>query len=996
MTPMHPVTPLPTGSHSMFVSESFTHGDIPAGMPSAASKDFVYSPVDVTTGEHRSRSPSNGPLTAEARRRSRTTTRQQYNAHAIIPNGDPWATTSGLLGLGGRDGVNATAAPGNHVTDFQVQMFAGPGREFGTGLFAGLGAYSSPKRKEVVAKELQAELARQIAEKRLRKELQQARDRQEGQREERRLAQEREDLLRQYEAEKLRSKGTSSTSGAAGSGGTRADTYVSEQYRPSPVAARATSTRNGAPAAAGTTPRISSSRRPKIDIDAEWAEWKKQNDLVKTPDQRPFDMSPERRMQEYERMRDEWEANFRSLKPPFVDVGAPPKVSFFNHEAFPDAYPRFGSALAREPGMQEEYSHMIGGGGNGIASKTSSGATGGRVPALAYSNEQSVPHPDLASGGPNGTAMQYPNRFDGTRARATDVVAQRESQITRLHRANNDSLQQELDKLKEQSKQQRVDIRSQMNNLKQEAHHVQIAHQKALYEDFMGVQTVLNSPVKEARALTSYELGLSGWNGPTMGEALQNELARPLNAESTLIPERASVLDALYGPSARKEMLNEFLSAERERLYGHVLYQSPPTQAKSAFEHSKSQSKASEAQEAMLRRSNWTALAPKEGEPEGSLLGIEKPPQYPTISNIEFEPGEIGYVEKHRPSSKGPFVLTEEDENLLRTDGWLSQLPDGREHVTPPRSPVTKMDPPIYVAPPAVIRKLVHGSGSEEEEDEGESNAPLSLSYSANATPRSAGADSLNADIVRGHGSGASSKQKIGGGWFNIRVLQEKRTKKLSKTEPEEDEEPAGKWFNIEVLKNRKGNSTAAESMEFPPSADAENIDYTLIYRRAADGSGGELTVSRDELQRLARSADTLYVFSDQHHFVKLRPGVRWPLNRLATGWPFSVGPSMKFADHDEDSIAHPDAGGEDDVPVEGEFQITEKIARTTWTGPCTMSMVYPFAQAPEVYKDAEAYLYHACYNAEGLQLLVGSGEGSCGWQQGIADDIKVCLGVAK
>ncbi len=63
--------------------------------------------------------------------------------------------------------------------------------------------------------------------------------------------------------------------------------------------------------------------------------------------------------------------------------------------------------------------------------------------------------------------------------------------------------------------------------------------------------------------------------------------------------------------------------------------------------------------------------------------------------------------------------------------------------------------------------------------------------------------------------------------------------------------------------------------------------------------------------------------------------------------------------------------------------------------------MAYPFAQPPEVYvnesgDDSIKYLYHACYNAEGLQLVVNAGDGSCGWQKGTPDDISVYLGFLK
>lgn len=51
--------------------------------------------------------------------------------------------------------------------DFKYQLYAGPGKEFGSGLFAGLGVYSSPKRKELVQKELRSALALQIHEKRV-------------------------------------------------------------------------------------------------------------------------------------------------------------------------------------------------------------------------------------------------------------------------------------------------------------------------------------------------------------------------------------------------------------------------------------------------------------------------------------------------------------------------------------------------------------------------------------------------------------------------------------------------------------------------------------------------------------------------------------------------------------------------------------------------------------------------------------------------------------
>merc|ERR1712194_257790 len=102
---------------------------------------------------------------------------------------------------------------------------------------------------------------------------------------------------------------------------------------------------------------------------------------------------------------------------------------------FPDVYPKFGSALARDPNVQDEYRNMLGG------------------------SMDAIHNGDQHAGAASGSGISPVNRggrWDANRAKQSDTVAQRESQILRLPRASNDSMQMELDRLKEQSKQQRL------------------------------------------------------------------------------------------------------------------------------------------------------------------------------------------------------------------------------------------------------------------------------------------------------------------------------------------------------------------------------------------------------------------------------------------------------------------------------------------------------------------------------------------------------------
>ncbi|CAD7952697.1 unnamed protein product, partial [Amoebophrya sp. A25] len=153
------------------VAKPLMEGDIPAGRPYEMSKESMYKDTDNSGyGSPRSRSPS----VASTSRRAQQNTR--FKSH------DPF------------EGRNAR-------DDFQVQMFAGPGSQFGPGLFAGLGVYSSPKRKEIVQRELQMALAQQMQEKQFRKQIEQQRERQEQEALDRRIALEREDIVRKYEEE---------------------------------------------------------------------------------------------------------------------------------------------------------------------------------------------------------------------------------------------------------------------------------------------------------------------------------------------------------------------------------------------------------------------------------------------------------------------------------------------------------------------------------------------------------------------------------------------------------------------------------------------------------------------------------------------------------------------------------------------------------------------------------------------------------------------------
>ncbi len=79
-------------------------------------------------------------------------------------------------------------------------------------------------------------------------------------------------------------------------------------------------------------------------------------------------------------------------------------------------------------------------------------------------------------------------------------------------------------------------IRGQMNSLKKQAYDIQVQHQKGLYEDFLGINQLMNPLFQEAKALTSFELGLSGWSGPTMGEQLNRHISdRPLVSDSVFV-----------------------------------------------------------------------------------------------------------------------------------------------------------------------------------------------------------------------------------------------------------------------------------------------------------------------------------------------------------------------------------------------------------------------------------------------------------------------------
>ncbi|CAD7952696.1 unnamed protein product [Amoebophrya sp. A25] len=709
-------------------------------------------------------------------------------------------------------------------------------------------------------------------------------------------------------------------------------------------------------------------------------------------DRRPFDtVSPSKdsRQAEYHRLREEWENQYASRRPPFVEAGAPPRVSFFAPETFPDVYPKFGSALARDPNVQDQYRSMLAGRSSADPFVEKSSGSGGGIASLH--DQAQVP---LVPGAGRGLSpINRGGRWDATRSRQSDAVAQRESQIMRLHRASNDSMQLELDKLKEQSKQQRAGIKVQMDNLKREALNVQSQHQKALYEDFMGIHTALNPAVKDARALTTYELGLSGWNGPTMGEALNHELARPLDAQSVFVPQKASVLDSLYGPAERKQLLDDFLAQERQKLVSDVLY---PQKAKTL----------PPVEEAILRRDDWTKLAVDE---EGRWDKI-KPPSSP-VTKITYAEGEIGYVppamsaeelqadldaaeaeRKAMARAESPLSPTgdKREERILRSDNWLNSMPGGRPSEPLPQTGVLRID----------------WTPRDEEEASG---------------------DDLN-------------KRIVGEDYDNGREGSNMSAKSAGDAQGEQEEVDV----NVELVYNPTR-----------PKHARRGYDYTLIFKRSEDGRGGQLCVTREYLRQLAAKADTLYIDDtnsdptsalnqeeedeeedaenpeaadetagtasasaknkdessrrdpEQHQeeqdpqFVQLKLGVRWPLNRLADGLPFSIGPGPSFAQNAY-TITDERAGTlEGDTPVEGRFAVSGEIAEMTWEGTAVANMVYPFAQSPEVYYgpdvgDTSPYLYHACYNAEGLQLLIGLGDGSCGWQKGTPDDIRVFLGIRK
>ncbi len=435
------------------ISPLLTEGDIPAGRPYDSSKEAVYSNSEYGGGSPY-HSPAPGP--ASARPLSPAGGGVEVLDQQMVQNLYTYEEQYQQVQNASRPQSPRSRSPRSHSPrttnqnrrtfdpfenrntrdDFQVQMFAGPGKEFGPGLFAGLGVYSSPKRSQIVQKELQTELSRQIQEKRLRKELEKHREKQEQEQLDRKIVLEREEMVRKYEMEMRKGKNTQTSTGVE-QGGKPGNNNAFAPSSPSPMVA----TVSGGPSAsrksktsATTTPTkgpaskasnystssptqhqhktaASSTKKKKIDIDAEWAAWKKANNVQKTPDgtpppsrgntkvlhsppseadlylrnefnvvtdsdmrseskpmgrdvndQRPYDVSTEKRERqlEYEKLRDEWENDYVNLRPPFVDTTVgPPKVSFFHHERFPDAYPKFGSALARDGQMQEEYHSML-------------------------------------------------------------------------------------------------------------------------------------------------------------------------------------------------------------------------------------------------------------------------------------------------------------------------------------------------------------------------------------------------------------------------------------------------------------------------------------------------------------------------------------------------------------------------------------------------------------------------------------------------------------
>ncbi len=551
-------------------------------------------------------------------------------------------------------------------------------------------------------------------------------------------------------------------------------------------------------------------------------------------------------------------------------------------------------------------------------------------------------------------------------------------------------------------------------------------------------------------ALTTYELGLSGWNGPTMGESLRNELARPLDATSDFVPPKASVLDALYGPAERKKLLDDFLAVERENLYKNVLYDREVGAGPSGRRNFANE------EEALLRtRDNWTALVGEDEEEDETTGGAttsqvpgqqailasapteiaeagepdiitdqqhehdtqvqqqavhyqqqEQPPLSPTlsvkssvskksaypqypVSKITFYPGEVGYVPEKpatppfevdestaskmatQAAAAGPklprVTLLEEEDEILRKDDWYEKMPR-HDYPVPPKSPVMKITPPIFVTD-----DMMNPLDLETSQKESSSN-PAGID-----TNRS-NASSVNAEVLKAHSTSVP-------GWFfqrryremEIRMLNNQEDKEAVEiNEPQDDQMPEEKEEqklsplplggadattandpeqqeldhdpqNLDALSPKSQLSQASQASS-PLAVDTEKYDFVCIFGRdqSEAQTGGQMLdptcQNWTQLKDLAKTADTIFISSDDTHYVRLRENVKWPLNRLAAGYPFSIGPfnipakeqeqyAFKLTEEQNLLLTKPgiNLGGMEDKPREGEYMVSEALAKATW-----------------------------------------------------------------
>lgn len=330
--------------------------------------------------------------------------------------------------------------------------------------------------------------------------------------------------------------------------------------------------------------------KPKIDIDAEWKEWKQKHNIEATPEGTP---PPERGglmrsppPEEYLRA-DDWETGTGLTG--CMGLESPPKEAGITR-LFPrgtgtvhvkddnrDYYERILQENKRESdstsyncAQRGEDSYLDEG---KAYLKVVEGSSRFDHNAIAYPGKKAVLSKNdvynihQKSGQPG--INKHDVVLDGSDLEAGRYL-HKESEILQLHRAAQSILDAELQRLKDQSREQKHHLHRQLNDLKSEAYKLQVQHQKSLYEDFLNINKIINPPIatwkdSESERLTNYEMGLSGWNHDPRPRQL-NEAGHD-GAKPTLLDASGLLTKGIQHASsgipllAQSELVNAEISA---------------------------------------------------------------------------------------------------------------------------------------------------------------------------------------------------------------------------------------------------------------------------------------------------------------------------------------------------------------------------------------------------------------------------------------------------